>query len=117
MFYRHNKFFHEKDNILQIRTFLPIYKKIVIFFSGHIVLFKENYSEKYMGRVVVTGIGLITPIGIGKEEFWKNNKDGKSGICDMPELEKFGFESKAYGYVKNFKPEQLGLNKKEYTDE
>lgn len=50
MFYRHNKFFHEKDNILQIRTFLPIYKKIVIFFSGHIVLFKENYSEKYMGR-------------------------------------------------------------------
>lgn len=55
-----------------------------------------------MRRVVVTGIGLITPIGIGKEEFWKNNKDGKSGICDMPELEKFGFESKAYGYVKNF---------------
>lgn len=50
MSYRHNKFFHEKDNILQIRTFLPIYKKIVIFFSGHIVLFKENYSEKYMGR-------------------------------------------------------------------
>ena len=53
-----------------------------------------------MRRVVVTGIGLITPIGIGKEEFWKNNKEGKSGICDMPELEKFGFESKAYGYVK-----------------
>ena len=63
-----------------------------------------------MRRVVVTGIGLITPIGIGKEEFWKNNKEGKSGICDMPELEKFGFESKAYGYVKNFKPEQLGLD-------
>ena len=66
-----------------------------------------------MRRVVVTGIGLITPIGIGKEEFWKNNKDGKSGICDMPELEKFGFESKAYGYVKNFKPEQLGLTLRE----
>ena len=31
-----------------------------------------------MRRVVVTGIGLITPIGIGKEEFWKNNKEGKS---------------------------------------
>lgn len=30
-----------------------------------------------MRRVVVTGIGLITPIGIGKEEFWKNNKEGK----------------------------------------
>ena len=66
-----------------------------------------------MRRVVVTGIGLITPIGIGKEEFWKNNKEGKSGICDMPELEKFGFESKAYGYVKNFKPEQLGLTLRE----
>ena len=66
-----------------------------------------------MRRVVVTGIGLITPIGIGKEEFWKNNKEGKSGIGDMPELEKFGFESKAYGYVKNFKPEQLGLTLRE----
>lgn len=62
-----------------------------------------------MRRVVVTGVGLITPIGIGKEEFWKSNKLGKSGTCHLPEFDKFGFKSKVFGYVKDFDPEKLGL--------
>jgi 3-oxoacyl-[acyl-carrier-protein] synthase II len=33
-----------------------------------------------MNRVVVTGIGVISPIGVGKEEFWHNCVDGRSGI-------------------------------------
>jgi 3-oxoacyl-[acyl-carrier-protein] synthase II len=31
-------------------------------------------------RVVITGFGCVTPIGIGKNEFWQSLKDGKSGI-------------------------------------
>ena len=31
-------------------------------------------------RVVITGVGPITPIGIGKDEFWGNLIAGKSGI-------------------------------------
>jgi len=62
-----------------------------------------------MRRVVVTGVGLITPIGIGKESFWKNNKNGISGICHLPEYDKFGFSSKVFGYVKDFDPEKYGL--------
>ena len=31
-------------------------------------------------RVVVTGLGAVTPIGVKLEEFWKGLKDGKSGV-------------------------------------
>lgn len=62
-----------------------------------------------MKRVVVTGVGLITPIGIGKEEFWQSNKLGKSGTCHLPQFDKFGFKSKVFGYVNDFEPEKLGL--------
>ena len=40
-----------------------------------------------MNRVVVTGIGLVTPIGIGKEAFWKSNLEGKSGTKKEPRSE------------------------------
>lgn len=62
-----------------------------------------------MKRVVITGVGLITPIGIGKNEFWENSKKGISGICHLPEYDKFGFKSKVFGYVQDFDPEKLGL--------
>lgn len=62
-----------------------------------------------MKRVVVTGIGLITPIGIGKEDFWQSNKIGKSGISHLSEYDKFGFKSKVFGYVNDFEPEKFGL--------
>ena len=56
-----------------------------------------------MNRVVITGIGLITPIGIGKEEFWKNSKQGKSGVKRLEQFEKYNFKSKVFGYVDDFK--------------
>ena len=31
-------------------------------------------------RVVITGLGCVTPLGTGKEEFWSNIKSGVSGI-------------------------------------
>jgi 3-oxoacyl-(acyl-carrier-protein) synthase len=34
-------------------------------------------------RVVVTGMGIISPIGVGKEENWKNILAGKSGIVSL----------------------------------
>lgn len=109
MFYRHNKFFHEKDNILQIRTFLPIYKKIVIFFSGHIVLFKENYSEKYMGRgkkmskvlfLNIPSHGHINPT-LGLVEGLALNKDKNSSWVSKRYayfLKELKGKEKAYSY-------------------
>lgn len=53
-------------------------------------------------RVVVTGVGLVTPIGIGKEEFWKNLIAGKSGIGLITQFDTEGFDAKIAGEVKDF---------------
>ncbi|MBW2652814.1 MAG: beta-ketoacyl-[acyl-carrier-protein] synthase II, partial [Deltaproteobacteria bacterium] len=34
-------------------------------------------------RAVITGLGMVTPLGIGKEENWRNLVAGKSGIVQM----------------------------------
>jgi len=62
-----------------------------------------------MNRVVITGIGLVTPVGIGKEDFWNSNIYGKSGTKSLPKFDKFHFESTAFGYVDDFNPLQFGL--------
>ena len=33
-----------------------------------------------MKRIVITGMGAVTPVGIGVEEYWKNITEGRSGI-------------------------------------
>jgi len=53
-------------------------------------------------RVVVTGVGLVTPIGIGKEDFWNNLIAGKSGIGLITQFDTEGFEAKIAGEVKDF---------------
>lgn len=63
-------------------------------------------------RVVVTGLGLVTPNGIGVETAWKNICEGKSGIGLITRFDTNGFETKIAGEVKDFKPEQY-IEKKE----
>jgi len=58
-------------------------------------------------RVVVTGIGIITPIGIGKEEFWKGVKAGRSGITHITFFDPDGLPCKIGGEVRNFHPEEI----------
>ena len=38
-------------------------------------------SDKQNKRVVVTGMGAVTPIGLSVEEFWKSMMEGKSGCA------------------------------------
>ena len=63
-------------------------------------------------RVVVTGLGLITPVGIGVFETWKNIIAGKSGITTISKFDTSNFSSQIAGEVKNFDPLQY-LNAKE----
>ena len=63
-------------------------------------------------RVVVTGLGLVTPVGIGVEETWKNIVAGVSGITAITKFDTTNFSSKIAGEVKNFDPLQF-LNAKE----
>jgi 3-oxoacyl-[acyl-carrier-protein] synthase II len=55
-------------------------------------------------RVVVTGLGAITPIGIGTSEYWNALKEGKSGIDNITKFDASEFRTKIGGEVKNFDP-------------
>ena len=63
-------------------------------------------------RVVVTGLGLITPVGIGVIETWDNIVAGTSGITAISKFDTTNFSSKIAGEVKNFNPLKY-LNAKE----
>lgn len=63
-------------------------------------------------RVVITGMGVISPIGIGKEKFWENLKNGKSGISYIEKFPTDEYPTKIAGEVKDFNPEDY-IDKKE----
>ncbi len=50
-------------------------------------------------RVVVTGIGIISCIGLNQDEVLESLKSGKSGIVEAPEHKEIGFRSQVYGKV------------------
>mgnify|MGYP000433296921 CR=1 FL=1 len=58
-------------------------------------------------RVVVTGLGAITPLGIGVEESWKRIKAGESGITKITKFDASKLPSQIAGEVKGFKPEEF----------
>jgi 3-oxoacyl-[acyl-carrier-protein] synthase II len=62
--------------------------------------------------VVVTGVGLVIPAGIGTETAWKNICEGRSGIGPLTRFDPNGFETKIAGEVKGFNPEAY-IEKKE----
>ncbi|HDL90119.1 MAG TPA: beta-ketoacyl-[acyl-carrier-protein] synthase II [Thermodesulforhabdus norvegica] len=55
-------------------------------------------------RVVVTGMGLVTPLGIGLEENWKALIEGRSGIDYITRFDTEKFAVKIAGEVKDFNP-------------
>jgi 3-oxoacyl-[acyl-carrier-protein] synthase II len=63
-------------------------------------------------RVVVTGMGLVIPTGIGVETAWKNICEGRSGIGPLTRFDPDGFETSIAGEVKGFNPENY-IDKKE----
>ncbi|MEJ2047546.1 MAG: beta-ketoacyl synthase N-terminal-like domain-containing protein, partial [Dehalococcoidia bacterium] len=57
-----------------------------------------------MKRVVVTGMGVVCPIGLNLEEFWTNLVAGKSGINTISCFDATNYAVKVAGEVRNFDP-------------
>ena len=56
-------------------------------------------------RVVITGVGAITPIGNNAEEFWKGIKEGKCGIDEITHFDTTNYKAKLAGEVKGYNAE------------
>ena len=55
-------------------------------------------------RVVVTGLGALTPLGNSVEESWEGAIAGKSGIGAITKFDSAAFKSRIAGEIKNFDP-------------
>jgi 3-oxoacyl-[acyl-carrier-protein] synthase II len=58
-------------------------------------------------RVVVTGIGLVSPLGIGTEETWDAVRNSRSGIGPITAFDASAFTTRIAGEVKGFEPEKF----------
>lgn len=63
-------------------------------------------------RVVITGTGAVTPVGIGTQNFWNAVKEGKNGIGIITRYDLSGFATRIGGEVRDFNPEEY-IDKKE----
>jgi len=63
-------------------------------------------------RVVITGIGLVSSVGIGTETCWRNLVEGRSGVARITRFDPTAFDAQIAGEVKGFDPLQF-VEKKE----
>ncbi len=58
-------------------------------------------------RAVITGLGLVTPVGIGVEQTWESLCQGKSGVGEITHFDASAFATKIAAEVKDFRPEDF----------
>jgi beta-ketoacyl-acyl-carrier-protein synthase II len=64
-------------------------------------------------RVVITGLGVLAPNGIGKEAFWQACLAGRSGIRQISRFDASTLPTRIAGEIPDFNPEALGLTPEE----
>jgi len=64
-----------------------------------------------MRRVVITGMGIVSPLGNDVSTFWNNLKAGKCGISEITSFPIDDFPVRLAGEIKNFNPEDYGVDK------
>lgn len=62
-------------------------------------------------RVVITGMGVVSPVGNDVATFWKNLRDGVCGIDFINEFPTDNLPVRIAGKIKDFKPEEYGMEK------
>ena len=69
-------------------------------------------QDQPVRRVVITGLGLVTPLGTGVDKTWKALCAGESGIGRITRFDPTGYDAQIAGEVKDFDPTQF-IEKKE----
>ena len=64
-------------------------------------------------RVVITGLGVISPVGIGKDTFWNALLNGENGIGPITHFDTTEYAARIAGEVKDFNPADYGIDRKE----
>lgn len=64
-------------------------------------------------RVVITGLGVISPVGIGKDAFWNALLNGENGIGPITHFDATEYAARIAGEVKDFNPADYGIDRKE----
>lgn len=64
-------------------------------------------------RVVITGMGVVTPVGNDLATFWDNLKNGVSGITPIDAFDTTGYDCRFGGQVRNFQPKDFFNNPKD----
>jgi len=64
-------------------------------------------------RVVITGLGVISPVGNDITSFWQSLKEGKSGVGPITSFDATAFDSRIAAEVKNFNPTHYGISLKD----
>src|SRR5215813_3441116 len=65
-------------------------------------------------RVVITGMGVVTPLGNDLEVFWQSLLAGKSGIVEISRFDTAGYDCRIAGEVRDFDPKSVFNNPKEH---
>jgi len=55
-------------------------------------------------RVVITGVGLVTPLGVGTDETWKGLLEGRNGVCPITKFDASDYTVKIAGEIQDFEP-------------
>lgn len=66
-----------------------------------------NKNEAYGEEIVITGIGVVSSIGIGKEAFWQGLRESQSGFKPITLFDTSSTKSKLAGEISDFSPEAI----------
>jgi 3-oxoacyl-[acyl-carrier-protein] synthase II len=58
-------------------------------------------------EVVITGVGIVSPVGVGREAVWESIAGGRSGVRRLPQLASAGWPAPFGGEVSGFDPKEL----------
>lgn len=64
-----------------------------------------------MMDIVITGIGVISPLGVGREAFWENTRKAETGIKKITCFDTSAFRSDVAGWISDFDPSRFMLPK------